>query len=360
MSERTMKFTADNYVSVLANKVSREFAFKAVTREEIKCWQNDFRPRLREALGIPNIESNGRCPLEPKQIGEEVFDTYIRQEWTIHSEPGFELPFFVLIPKDQTKPCPLVLAPHGHSKSGKDGYVGIWHSESERAEIVEGQRDVALQAVKAGYVAIAPDMRGLASLRRKQDIVEDNAKSCPRLQMQALLFGRTLIGERVWDIERLIDYAQTRNEIDSSRIAITGNSGGGTISLYAAACDERISICIPSSCFATFEGSIGSIRHCECNYIPGIMTLGEIYDIAGLIAPRPFLAVAGKYDDIFPIEYVEEAFKKLKHIYNIAGNSELCELFIGDGGHRYYKEPVWDFVRKAFGHCNTHVNNGNS
>ena len=206
MSKSTMKFNVDNYVSVLADQVSREFAFKAGTPEELKCWQSDFRPRLREALGIGNIESNGRCPLKPKQIGEEVFDAYVRQEWIIHSEHGFELPFFVLIPKDQPKPCPLVLAPHGHSKSGKDGYVGIWHSESERADIVDGQRDIALQAVEAGYVAIAPDMRGLASLRRKQDLEEDNAKSCPRLQMQALMFDRTLIGERVWDIGRLIDY----------------------------------------------------------------------------------------------------------------------------------------------------------
>ncbi len=175
------------------------------------------------------------------------------------------------------------------------------------------------------------------------------------MQMQALMFGRTLIGERVWDIGRLIDYVKTRDDIDSSKIAITGNSGGGTISLYAAACDERINVCVPSSCFATFEGSIGSIRHCECNYVPGMMTLGEIDDIAGLVAPRPFLAVAGKYDDIFPIESVKEAYSKLKHIYDVAGDTKLCELFIGDRGHRYYKEPVWDFVKKAFDNCKSRI-----
>ena len=360
MSKSTIKLSADSYVHVLSDEVGGSFAFKARTPEEVKCWQRDFRPRLREVLGLGKIESRGRCALEAKQIDEEIFDTYVRQEWTIQSEPGFELPFYLLCPKTSENHLPLVITPHGHNKTGKKLYVGICENENEQNEMIEGQRDIALQAVKAGYVVIAPDMRGLASLRREQDIDEDNAKSCPEMQMHALMFGRTLIGERVWDIERLIDFAQARDDIDTSKIAITGTSGGGTVSIYAAACDERISVCVPSSSFATFEGSIGSIRHCECNYVPGIMTLGEIYDVAGLITPRPFLAVVGKYDDIFPIEYVEEAFTRLKHMYNIAGNSELCELFVGEGGHRYYKERVWEFVKKAFDDCSTHVNKGKS
>ena len=74
-----------------------------------------------------------------------------------------------------------------------------------------------------------------------------------------------------------------------SRIAITGNSGGGTVSLFAAACDTRISVSVPGCYFCTFAGSIGSIAHCDCNYVPGILRLGEMHDVAGLIAARDFL-----------------------------------------------------------------------
>ncbi len=341
-------FNPDNYVHVLANEVARRFAFKAKTVEELKDWQKAFRPKLREALGIDKIENRGCCSLEPRMLSEETFDTYVRQEWVIFSEPGFEIPFFLLIPKGQTKPCPLVITPHGHGKQGKNTYVGIWHNEVEKAEIVDGDRDIALQAVKAGYVAIAPDMRGFADLRLKEDKESDEIYSDRKLQMRALMFGRTLIGERVWDIGRLIDYAQTRNEIDSSKIAITGNSGGGTISLFAAACDERIGVSVPCCYFCTFEGSIGSIQHCECNYIPGIMTMAEMYDVAGLIAPRPFLAVSGRDDLIFPIEMAKYAYKKLKEIYEVADAGEVCKLAVGDGGHRYYKDLVWDFVKEQF------------
>ena len=100
------------------------------------------------------------------------------------------------------------------------------------------------------------------------------------------MFGRTLIGERVWDIMRLIDYATTRREIDAGRIAITGNSGGGTISMFAAALDERIGVSVPGCYFCNHVQSIGSIHHCMCNYFPGMATLAEASDIAGLIAPR--------------------------------------------------------------------------
>ncbi|MCD4831272.1 MAG: alpha/beta hydrolase family protein [Anaerohalosphaeraceae bacterium] len=342
------KFNSDNYVHVLANEVNRSFAFKAKTVEELKDWQKAFRPKLREALGIDKIENRGSCSLEPKMLSEETLDTHIRQEWSIFSEPGFEIPFFLLLPKGQTKPAPLVLTPHGHSKLAKNIYVGIWRNEAEKAEIADGDRDIALQAVEAGYVAIAPDVRGFADLRLKEDKASDESYSDRKLQMRALMFGRTLIGERVWDIGRLIDYAKTRSEIDTGKIMITGNSGGGTVSLFAAACDERIGIAVPSSYFCTFEGSIGSIRHCECNYIPGIMTMAEMYDIAGLIAPRPFLAVNGKEDKIFPIESAKYAYKKLKEIYEVAGAGEVCKLAIGNGGHRYYKDLVWDFVKEQF------------
>jgi predicted esterase len=190
-------------------------------------------------------------------------------------------------------------------------------------------------------------MRGFASLRRQEEIEADQTSSCRTLQMHAMLFGRTLIGERVWDIGRLIDYAETREVIDSKRIIITGNSGGGTVSLFAAACDERISIAVPSSYFCTFEHSIGSIHHCACNYVPGIMAAAEMYDVAGLIAPRPFLAVAGRHDPIFPYEGVKIAFAHLKNVYETAGVAERCQLYIGEGGHRYYKDGVWPFVHQA-------------
>src|SRR6185436_16428495 len=79
--------------------------------------------------------------------------------------------------------------------------------------------------------------------------------SCQPAAGAALLFGQTMIGWRVWDVFRAIDYLQTRPEIDHSRLATMGISGGGTISLFSAALDERIKIGVVSGYFNTFRHS---------------------------------------------------------------------------------------------------------
>ena len=72
-------------------------------------------------------------------------------------------------------------------------------------------------------------------------------------------------------------------------------------------------------------------------------------DIAGLIAPRHFLAVAGRDDPIFPVAHTKAAFEQLARIYPAASVPDRCELYVGDGGHRYYKERVWSFIAEGFG-----------
>ena len=67
-----------------------------------------------------------------------------------------------------------------------------------------------------------------------------------------------------------------------------------------------------------------------------------------LIAPRYLLAVAGRNDPIFPIHHTKAAFAQLAAVYRAAGVPDRCELYVGDGGHRYYKERVWPFIAEAF------------
>ena len=135
---------------------------------------------------------------------------------------------------------------------------------------------------------------------------------------------------------------------DSNRIVATGNSGGGTATLFLAAMDTRIAAAIPSCYFCTWAASIQAVPHCACNFVPGLSNMIEMYDLAGLVAPRPMLIVAGREDPIFPIEGVEEAYSWLREIYTAAGCPDRLELFVGDGGHRYYATRVWPWLREQF------------
>ena len=99
-----------------------------------------------------------------------------------------------------------------------------------------------------------------------------------------MLFGQTMIGWRVWDVMRTIDYLETRPEIAADRVATMGISGGGTVSLFAGAVEERIRAAVVSCYFNTFRESIVSLSHCLDNYVPGLLPYMEMYDVAGLVA----------------------------------------------------------------------------
>lgn len=341
-------YDAATHFQNLYDTVPRAYEFRATSPEGVSAWQAVFRPKLREVLGLDSMDSDlaGYVP-RAEQREEVELDDHIRESWYLWVEPTVPLPFYLLRPKTVPGRVPLILAPHGHNHPHL--YAGIANTETEETEMLAGERDIGRQAaVEEGYIAIAPTTRAFGETRTDADKQENRTHSCRHQLVHSLLVGRTPIGERVWDMSRLIDWATEHLPVDPQRIAITGNSGGGTVSLFAAACETRIAVAVPSCYFCTFVGSIGTIRHCECNYVPGVMRLGEMYDVAGLIAPRPFCAIAGRTDGIFPIDHVEFAYARLKAIYGVAGVPDRCELFIGEGGHRYYKAGAWPFVRRFF------------
>ena len=324
-----------------------EFSFGARSPAELEEWQTAFRPRLRQILGLDNLAADlaGHQPSAELRATEDMGD-YIRESWHIWVEPTVPLPFYLLRPLAVNELVPLVIIPHGHNHPHI--YVGIARTDKEAVEIAEGERDIGVQAVREGYIAIAPTTRAVGETRTEKDRAADKIHSCQIQLRHGLLAGRTPIGERVWDMGCLIDWACATQPVDPGRIAITGNSGGGTVTVFASACDTRIALAMPGCYFCTFAGSIGSINHCDCNYVPGILRLGEMYDVAGLIAPRPFNAISGRTDPIFPIDQVELAYGKLREVYEVDGVEEQCRLYIGDGGHRYYKDGAWPCVREFF------------
>lgn len=342
-----INFNTTSYMDNLDQVTDGKYSFsKSLSFGGLAEWQRAFRSELRELTGLEQVSRmTAGLPLAPKLESVEEREGYTIEKRTIQTESGVEQPFYLLLPRTGDGPFPVVLTPHGHHRRGKEIYVGNYENEAEKEEALGGDRDIALQAVAAGFAAIAMDVRGFWEMSRVEDH-EKRQLSCTELQKRAYMYGRTIIGERVHDMGRLIDYAATRPEIDTSRIAITGNSGGGAVSLFAAALDERIKVSVPGSFFCTFRDSILSVPHCLCNFIPGIMHYGEMYDVAGLIAPRPLLIINGETDPLFPISAAREAYKHVEHIYRTAGHPERCQLFVGDGGHRYYKQPVWDFVSR--------------
>jgi len=321
----------------------RRHAYDGQTGEAFRSWQSTFRSDLRSTLGLDVIAGPSIPPRAPERTQRVSLDGYVREHWKIQTETDLRLPFYLLRPDDTEPPSPVVLVAHGHGDAGKDLAVGLAETDEQRREIAENERDIARQAVDRGYAALVPDMRGLGSLSNPTDEAL-GYRSCHTMQLHAQLFGRSLVGDRVWDATRLLDFVEAREDLDDGRIGLTGHSGGGAVALFTAAVDERVDVVAVSSYFCSFDDSIAAIDHCECNYLPGILQLGELWDVAGLLAPRPFVAVAGREDELFPVEGVIRSFDALLDMYEATGAIDRCELVVGDGGHRYYADGVWPFV----------------
>ncbi|SFL44500.1 Abhydrolase family protein [Halogranum rubrum] len=321
----------------------RPFAYDGETGTAFEAWQTRLREGLQSALGFPAIRERDVSDAALRRHGTTLTEDFERQKWSIQTEQGFRVPFYLLLPATEDPPYPVALTLHGHAESGKELAVGESPTVGDEERIVDERRDIARQAAERGYAALVPDMRAFGELADPEQ--PEDGRQCTRLQKNLQLVGRTLVGERVWDALKLIEFVERRPALDADRLAVTGHSGGGVVALYAAALDERLSPVAPCASVCPFADSLVPIDHCVCNYVPGIRRVGEIWDIAGAIAPRPLRVVAGADDSIFPIDGTERAFERIRAVYRGAGVPDACELHVGDGGHRYYPAGVWPFVR---------------
>ena len=291
--------------------------------------------KLTELISMPEKQVSPVAIIEHTDESDERFDEI---RFVFESEPDFFVPAHMLLPKNRRGRIPMVICLQGHS-AGMHISMARNPYPDKTPLPVEGDRDFCMQAVKRGYAAVAMEQRGFGELKFKPDA----NNSCHELAWQSVLMGRTLMGERIFDISALIDAIQASFDfIDMDRIGIMGNSGGGTSSYFASCFDKRIKVTMPSSSFCTFKAAWGSIYHCDCGYIPGIIKYMEMPDMAAMIAPRYLVIVNGKYDNIQPYHAAVEAYKTVKKIYASAGFPDNCTFVTGSEGHRFYAAEAWD------------------
>ncbi len=333
--------SVDEVSKDLICSIKPRLAFERCEAYEPRIWQETLRAELCRHLGITLDRQQS---VHAQILETEHLDGYRREKIHIRADDGLALPCYLLIPDNAIQPMPACIVLHGHC-SGKNIMVGIPRNDEDR-ELIAGDRDIAVQAVKNGFITLAPDVRGFGELMVREDIEAKRSWSCLQLAGRMLHAGKTLPGQRILDVMACVDYLVQRPDVDSQRIVMTGQSGGGTITIYTMGLDPRIAAAAPSCSFCTFADSILALYHCICNFVPSLLNTAEQADIAGLFAPKPLLIIAGRKDDIFPIGAVEKAYADLKVIYRAFSADESLELYIGEGDHRYYKERVWSFFEE--------------
>jgi dienelactone hydrolase len=326
-------------------KVHPSLSFRAGARGEAAQWQRKLRQRLVESLGGFPAE---RGRLAPRVLRKEQMDGYAREQILFWSRPELQVFGYLLVPDNLQRPGPVMICLPGHGR-GVDDIVGIDKEGKQRKRYGGYQNDFALQCVAHGIAAFAIEQLGFG--HRRDDAARKSSpekSSCQPAAGAALMLGETMAGWRTWDVMRAIDYLETREEIDAKRIGCMGISGGGTVTLYAAAVEPRIRLAFLSGSFCTFQQSIFAIAHCIDNYVPGILKLAEVSDIAGLIAPRPLFVENGEQDSIFPVDGTRLAFEKTRSIYRMLGKEDDLALEVFPGKHEFWGKKGFEFVKRHF------------
>jgi dienelactone hydrolase len=306
-------------------------------------WRVAFRARLRERLGgLPTEQAPARFTAAPPTTHNGYQRTYIEYE----SAPSVIVPAWLLVPTELTIPAPAVIAVHGHGY-GVDDVVGINADGTERSELHGYHQNFALALCRRGMIVLAPELRGFGRRREPQDQAQSpETSSCRAAAWWGIMLGKPLLGSRVWDVLRGIDLLQQLGEVNPQRIGIMGISGGGAVALLAAALDQRLQAAVISGYFCTFRDSILALQHCACNYVPGLLADAEMYDIAGLIAPRPLLIEAGTEDHIFPLPGVLEAYERVHTAYAALGATDRIDKDVFAGGHQINGVQAYPFLRR--------------
>ena len=314
----------------------RALAFRAQTRDEWRTWCDALRAQLTELLGGFPAE---RCALTAQIVEIVEEDEYRREKIVFYSEPGVAVPYYVLTRRNIAPPYRPVIALHGHGSDGARLLLGLAQGDEEVVQMRAYNYDYARQLAQHGFMVFVPVQRALGermetdpAFRTGEGVWE---KSCEITARACLLLGKTLVGLRVWDVMRTIDYIHSRAEPITASIGCLGLSGGGTTTLYAAALNERLSAVVIDGAFCSYRASIMSTTHCPDNYIPGILKYAEIADIGGLIAPRPLLIEHGTEDGTFPIAGARQAYHDLAPVYALLDCANHLDADFFPGGHRF-------------------------
>lgn len=341
-------YQTEQYFRERFQVTSRSLGLKAETVEELRVWRQALRAKIRELIGLHRL-----IPTDPNpRITETVqCEGYTRQRVEIDTEPGVTMPFYVLIPDNLTGPVPGVIAAHGHSSGGKYAPAGIRGlSPALDKTINDHNYDYGVQAALRGYVVFCPDARGFGERREwlyeKPEQLLDS--SCRQLAHMGIPLGLTVAGMWTWDLMVLLDYMETRPEVQGQKLGCIGLSGGGLQTLWLAALDERVQCAVISGYFYGVNDSLLHLSgNCDCNYIPHLWEMADMGDVGALIAPRPLLIESARQDPLNGprgIANVDEQLAITQRGYDLLGAGEKLATDQFDGGHVWHGVVAYDWL----------------
>jgi len=292
----------------------RTMKYSSRSPEAAKIWQDNVRSKLYTLLKLDKLLSGRENNyLNVTEINSEDKGDYLLKEVEINSTPGRRIRVFITFPKEISEPLPAVVCIHGHGGDKLTVY--------EKNSIYNG---FAHELASRNYVTIA----GFVS---QHEVYEENM---------------ILMGERLWDLIRCVDYLESLDEVDNKRIGCAGLSLGGEMAMWLGGMDERIKATVSAGFLTTMDHM--EVNHCMCWKFPGLRTLVDYADIYSLTAPRALVCQNGLKEPFtqFYVPLAKEALKEIKLIYNDFDKADNVSLNVHPEGHIMNNSSLLPFMEK--------------
>ena len=237
---------------------------------EIIAWQTTMRTRLQRWL---DHNAAGDCPLEPRMVERQIGPACVREKWLVQSEPGLWVPGFLIYPMGAKGRMPVLFQLHG-SGTGKDAFAPDEQLNPDRLQLGHELEYMPYAlATELSCMVYVPDGRGQGELGETNLAIYS-------ARMSAMGISNTAL--RLRDQMRALDWLLTRNDVDAERIGSLGCSGGGGLTYWFAAADERVAVSLVSS-----TGAAGPIEPVNDDYFDRMFA-----DPAQSIVPDPQMPIA--------------------------------------------------------------------
>ncbi len=303
---RETRYLADDEALARAfDRESRKARFTGADAASLQAWAEASRQRLSDLLGLDLLEVS---PAEPRCVScTRLAGGIERILYELPTEPDVWMPVYLLVPDhprlDGMGRSLAVICPHGHQGAGAASVAGIMGVPAVDDAIRRFNYDYGLRLAQLGYVAVCPEARGWGARRswKGQGDTEELylRGTCLNEARMAEPLGRTLLGELVFDLERLVSWLLGQKWVSPDELACVGFSGGGMQTLYLASLDTRIrKVLISGYLYGEKDSLLHLNGNCSCNYVPGLWRLFDMGDIASLICPRPLIVESADHDHL--------------------------------------------------------------
>lgn len=311
------------------------------TPADFSAYQQGIRAKLQQAFNLPAE----KCDLQPRVTGTHRGDGFRVDNVIYHSRPQFPVTANLYVP-DGVSQAPAILFVCGHSTNGKAAEV------YQRA---------CINLARNGYVVLCPDPSGQGERSLFIDAPDaaitgtlfSTTSEHNMIAKQMLLTGEFYASWCLWDAVRSLDYLLSRPEIDPQRVGVTGNSGGGNMTAFLTAVDERLAAAAPSCYMGSWKQHIDNEEICDAEQEPQFLVGmgGEMGDLLLAHAPRPTL-ILGQLNDFFDERAARATHAEISRIYALLGAEEKAAVFIGPRDHGYGPEnraAMYAFFNHHFG-----------